>query len=77
MASPDAPAGGRAMWLLNHSTLRRFEVDQLRRAGFAQVYTPKRYPFDEGNLSASVDVSLDATLDVAPDDLARLNAQDW
>lgn len=65
------------MWLLNHGTLRRFEVAQLRLAGVTRIYTPKRFPYDEGNLSASVDASLDATLELPEDDLSRLNAQDW
>jgi hypothetical protein len=79
MALPDVrpPAGPGVMWLLNHATLRRFEVGELRRAGVTRIYTPKRFPYDEGNLSASVDASLDATLDIAPDELDFLNAQDW
>lgn len=67
----------RVLWLLNHTTLRRFEVAQLRAIGITEVYCPKRYPYDEGNLSASVDESLDATLSIPPQDLQILNAQNW
>lgn len=67
----------RVMWLLNHTTLRNFEIDQLRACGVAEVFLPKRFPFDEGNLSASVDYSQDAGLTIPRQDLAVLNAQDW
>lgn len=65
------------LWLLNHSTLRKFELGQLRQLGITEVYTPKRFPFDEANLSADVDYSLDATLSLTADELRLLNAQDW
>lgn len=67
----------RLLWLLNHTTLRRFEVSQLRSLGITEVYCPKRFPYDEGNLSASVDPSLDATLSIPEQDLRVLNAQNW
>jgi len=67
----------RILWLLNHTTLRRFEVAQLRALGITEVYCPKRFPYDEGNLSASVDESLDATLSIPAGDLQVLNAQNW
>ncbi|WP_260869598.1 glycosytransferase [Stutzerimonas stutzeri] len=67
----------RVLWLLNHTTLRNFEVSQLRALGIVEVYTPKSFPFDEGNLSADVDFSLDASLSIPKDELDVLNAQDW
>ncbi|HYD61501.1 MAG TPA: glycosyltransferase [Noviherbaspirillum sp.] len=67
----------RILWLLNHTTLRRFEVAQLRALGITEVYCPKRFPYDEGNLSASVDESLDATLSIPALDLQVLNEQNW
>lgn len=67
----------RILWLLNHTTLRRFEVGQLRALGITEVYCPKRFPYDEGNLSASVDESLDATLSIPAEDLQVLNEQNW
>jgi hypothetical protein len=65
------------MWLLNHGTLRRFEGDELRRAGVRTIFGPKRFPYDEGNLSASVDATFDQSAGIEPADLAVLNAQDW
>lgn len=65
------------MWLLNHSTLRAFELAELRRAGITEIFTPKTFPHDEGNLSATVDWALDETLSLAADELACLNRQDW
>lgn len=67
----------RVLWLLNHTTLRRFEIEQLRDIGIEEVYTPKSFPYDEGNLSASVDYSIDANLTVTQDELDILNRQDW
>lgn len=67
----------RVLWLLNHTTLRRFEVAQLRALGITEIYNPKRFPYDEGNLSASIDESLDATLTIPPEDLRLLNEQNW
>src|SRR5678815_5844854 len=67
----------RVLWLLNHATLRRFEVGQLRALGISEIYCPKRFPYDEANFSASVDYSLDASLSIPESDLRILNVQDW
>jgi len=67
----------RVMWLLNHTTLRQFESQQLTRMGGAQIFTPKKFPYDEGNLSASVTYELDDTLDLSSSEIALLNTQDW
>lgn len=67
----------RVLWLLNHATLRRFEVSQFHALGIHEIFTPKSFPYDEGNLSASVDESLDASLTIPPEDLSILNAQNW
>lgn len=74
MSMPDAM---RAMWLLNHGTLRAFEVPQLKEAGFGEVFLPKSFPYDEGNLSASVTYSEDANLTIPADELDVLNSADW
>ena len=76
-APDEAVAAPRVMWLLNHGTLREFEMRQLESLGIREVFLPKRFPYDEGNLSASVDRSRDASLSLAADELAVLNAQDW
>jgi glycosyltransferase involved in cell wall biosynthesis len=65
------------MWLINHTSLRAFELPQLAQAGIAEVFTPKSFPYDEGNLSASIDAGTDRTLTIPADDLARLNREDW
>lgn len=67
----------RVMWLLNHTTLRQFEMQQLRNLGVTQIYTPKKFPYDEGNLSASVTYEFDETLSLSPCEIDLLNAQDW
>jgi hypothetical protein len=67
----------RVLWLMNHATLRRFEVGQLRALGITEIYCPKSFPYDEGNLSASVDDALDASLSIARDELEILNRQNW
>jgi len=67
----------RVLWLLNHTTLRHFELAQLSKLGMTEFFTPKFFPHDEGNLSASVDFSFDAKLKIPKDSLAILNAQNW
>lgn len=65
------------MWLLNHPTLRKFELAQLSTLGISEIFTPKRFPYDEGNLYADVDHSFDAALSIPKSDLEVLNDQDW
>ncbi|AMB87544.1 glycosytransferase [Pseudomonas agarici] len=67
----------RVLWLLNHTTLRKFEIEQLRACGVSEIFLPKSFAYDEGNLSASIDFSQDATLSLSAESLAVLNAQDW
>lgn len=67
----------RVMWLLNHTTLRQFELPQLSNAGIIEVYTPKKFPWDEGNLSATVTFEYDKLLTIPPLELDLLNSQDW
>ena len=62
----------RALWLMNHTTLRRFEVPLLQNLGL-EVFLPKSFPYDEGNLSASVTYDLDGGLSIPAADLAILN----
>lgn len=70
------PNPKRAMWLMNHSTLRKFEVPLLESLGY-EVYLPKKFPYDEGNLSASLDYSRDAGLSIPKEDLEALNGHDF
>jgi glycosyltransferase involved in cell wall biosynthesis len=66
----------RALWLMNHSTLRKFEVPLLESLGY-EVFLPKVFPYDEGNLSASIDDSRDPGLTIPAEDLAALNRHDF
>ena len=67
----------RVMWLLNHTTLRYFEILQLSKIGVGEIFLPKSFPFDEGNLSASVDYEFDKFLKLDPSEIELLNKQDW
>ncbi|WP_245271411.1 glycosyltransferase [Mesorhizobium sp. LSJC264A00] len=67
----------RIMWLLNHSSARRFEIPMLRACGFDEIFLPKIHPVDPSFRSASVDFSEDKNLTIPPADLAVLNAADW
>lgn len=66
----------RALWLLNHTTLRHFEVPLLEKLGY-EVYLPKMFPYDEGNMSASVDWSYDSKLSIPKEALDILNKTDF
>jgi glycosyltransferase involved in cell wall biosynthesis len=67
----------RAMWLLNHTMARAFEVPMLKRVGVQEVFLPKLFPDDPSCRSASVDWSQDASLTIPAADLAVMNAADW
>lgn len=67
----------RIMWLLNHTTLRKFEVKQLNALGINEIFCPKSFPYDEGNLSATVDYSFDTSLSIPQQKLEILNQQNW
>jgi hypothetical protein len=64
------------MWLLNHSSARKFEVPVLRKLGY-EVFTPKIYPNDANFRSASVDFREDANLTIPAEALEILNKADW
>ena len=66
----------RALWLMNHRTLRAFEVPMLIDMGY-EVYCPKMFPYDEGNMSASVDYQYDETLTIPAEVLNELNKVDF
>jgi glycosyltransferase involved in cell wall biosynthesis len=70
------PVAKRALWLMNHRTLRAFEVPLIEALGY-EVFLPKSFPYDEGNLSASIDRSRDAALTIPAGDLDRLNRHDF
>ena len=65
------------LWLLNHTTARKFEIPMLKSLGFEEIFLPKKIPSDVGFRSASIDFSEDENLSIPPSDLAALNAADW
>jgi glycosyltransferase involved in cell wall biosynthesis len=65
------------MWLLNHTTARKFEVPMLKRIGIQEIFLPKKYPSHPSFRSASVDWVEDADLTIPMGDLAILNDADW
>lgn len=67
----------RVMWLLNHTSARKFEISMLKRIGVKQIFLPKSYPDDPRFRSASIDYSQDEFLDIPRDHLAILNGTDW
>lgn len=66
----------RVLWLLNHTTLRKFEVPMLVNMGF-EVFIPKIYQYEFGDLSASVTYEYDSTLSIPDQDLKLLNQTDF
>lgn len=66
----------RALWLLNHRTLRAFEVPLLIDMGY-EVYCSKIFPYDEGNLSANVVYDYDESLSIPSDVLEQFNQIDF
>lgn len=67
----------RVMWLLNHSSARKFEVAMLKKIGIDEIFLPKIMPKDIGFRTASVDFSEDKNLTIPAEELAVLNAQNW
>jgi len=67
----------RVMWLLNHTSARKFEVPMLKSLGVREIFLPKIVPDDPSFRSGSVDWSEDVSLTIPSDDLAALNAVNW
>ncbi len=65
------------MWLLNHTSARKFELGMLKNLGFNEIFLPKSFPQEIGFRSGSIDRSEDANLTIPADDLALLNGVDW
>jgi glycosyltransferase involved in cell wall biosynthesis len=65
------------MWLLNHTTLRKFEIPMLKRVGFEEIFQPKSIPQNIAFRSGSIDYSEDAHLTIPAEDLAVLNLANW
>lgn len=67
----------RVMWLLNHSSARKFEVPMLKRIGISQIFLPKQFPAHHNFRSATIDWTEDQALDLPLTDLEKINATDW
>lgn len=67
----------RVMWLLNHTSARKFEISMLKSLGIAEIFTPKIFPGDINFRSASTDNSEDSSLSIPFDILERLNRVNW
>ena len=65
----------RALWLINHITLRPFEVPMLIDMGY-EVYCSKQFPRQEGNMSANIVYEYDSTLSIPQDVIEELNKED-
>ncbi|MFM9062213.1 MAG: hypothetical protein ACKOOI_04160, partial [Pirellula sp.] len=72
----DGESNKRVVWLLNHTTLREFEVPLLCSLGL-EVYCPKRFPRNPDNRSASVSYEFDSSLSIPETELAKLNEFDF
>jgi len=66
----------RVLWLLNHTTLRGYEVPLLIDLGY-EVYCPKICQREFGDLSASISYEFDASLSIPPEILEKLNKTDF
>src|SRR5262245_22708554 len=67
----------RVMWLLNHRAARYYDLEMLRRLEINEIFLPKSFPYDEGNLSGDIDCSVDGSLSIPSDELSLLNGVDW
>ncbi len=76
MAVPSAQKEKRILWLINHTTLREFEVPLLISLGY-EVYTPKRLPNEVAEWSGSISYTDDASLTLPPAVIAELNQHDF
>lgn len=66
------PKKKRALLLLNHTTLLRSQIPILQKLGY-ELYIPKKFTYDEGNLSASIDYSCDSGLSIPRVCISHLN----
>ncbi len=66
----------RVLWLLNHTSLRKFEVPLLIELGY-EVFCPKIFQVGSGDGSASITYEYDHTLSIPRADLDKLNCVDF
>lgn len=66
----------RILWLINHTTLREFELPLLIALGY-EIYTPKRVPALIYEWSGSIEYGYDSTLSIPEKVLEQLNQHDF
>lgn len=76
MVDPEARKKKRVLWLINHTTLREFEVPLLLSLGY-EVYTPKLVPAFILEWSGSIDYQYDSSLSIPQSVLDRLNQHNF
>lgn len=62
----------RVLWILNHMTLKDFEVPLLIDLGF-EVFVPKKVPHSAAECSVTISYNYDYTLTISSDELEILN----
>lgn len=67
----------RVMWLLNHSSARKFEIPMMKKIGIKEIFTPKITPEDISFRSDSVSYEEDDYLTIPDIDLKCLNEVNW
>ena len=67
----------RVMWLLNHTSARKFEIPMMKKIGIKEIFTPKIFPDDVSFRSSSVSYEEDENLSIPEDDLLTLNQINW
>jgi len=67
----------RVMWLLNHTTARKFEIPMLKKIGITEIFLPKKIPVAINFRSADIDYSEDKNLTIPAEELAILNQVNW
>ena len=66
----------RILWIFAHTTLRNFEIPILEKLGY-EIYCPKKYTVEAGDLSVSITYKYDNGLSIPREDIEKLNSVDF
>lgn len=66
----------RILWIFAHTTLRHFEMPIFQELGY-EIFCPKKFTIDAGDLSASISYEYDKTLTIPQEDIEYLNGIDF
>ena len=66
----------RILWIFAHTTLRHFEMPIFQELGY-EIFCPKKYTIDAGDLSTSISYEYDKTLTIPQEDIEYLNGIDF